>query len=238
MTSIAENIQNIRLQITSFEQKYERVNDSVKLLAVSKTHSAEKIRLAWQAGQSTFAENYVQEALQKVSALHDLPLQWHFIGPVQSNKTRDIALHFHWLHSLDRLRIARRLNEQRPKSLGPLKCLIQVNLDNEASKSGVTPDLVPDLAAAVDEMSNLELAGLMAIPAPRADFDTQRRTFYRLAELQASLFNTGLKSCTELSMGMSNDFEAAIAEGSTMVRIGSGIFGPRNYKEHSSEAPQ
>ena len=228
MTSnIDQNIRHIREQIGLFERKYARANDSVQLLAVSKTRGPEAIRQAYAAGQRDFGENYLQEALEKQSQL-DLPgICWHFIGPLHSNKTRAVAEHFDWVHSVDREKTARRLGQQRPRPLGPLKVLLQVNLSGEASKSGVSAQQVPALAAAVAGCPGLNLQGLMAIPAPVEDFEAQRAVFRRLAGLRDRLQEQGLTECRHLSMGMSRDYEAAIAEGATVVRIGTDIFGPR-----------
>lgn len=225
--SIPEKLALTAGRIRDCEQRYARLPGSVRLVAVSKTHPAESIRQAFAAGQHDFGENYLQEALDKMDTLAGLPLCWHFIGPIQSNKTRDIATRFDWVHSVDRERIARRLSEQRPADLEPLKVLLQVNISGEASKSGVAPEELANLAAAVAVLPGLKLCGLMAIPAPEADFEQQRQTFRRLADAAAALRDLGHAQCRELSMGMSADFEAAIAEGATIVRIGSDIFGPR-----------
>lgn len=204
--------------------------DEVKLLAVSKNFAVDALRDAYQAGQRSFAENYVQEALDKMKALQDWAIEWHFIGPIQSNKTRAIAENFAWVHSVDRLKIAGRLSEQRPEHLPPLQICLQVNISNEASKSGVAPNEVSALAQAMTKLPNLKLRGLMAIPAPSDDVVIQRNGFAQLRQLRDQLNQQGLQLDT-LSMGMSHDFAAAIAEGATMVRIGTAIFGERDYSE-------
>ena len=203
-----------------------RSADSVTLVAVSKTFSADVIAAAAQAGQRDFGENYVQEATPKIAALQDRGLAWHFIGPVQSNKTRLIAAHFHWVHSIDREKVAQRLSEQRAASLPPLEACIQVNVSGEASKSGVDPKDVAALAAAIAGLPRLRLRGLMAVPEPTDDEPLQRRRFAGLRRLKERLAGEGIALDT-LSMGMSADLEAAIAEGATMVRVGTAVFGER-----------
>ena len=203
---------------------------AVTLLAVSKTRDAGAIRALHQQGVTDFGENYLQEALGKQPALADLGLTWHFIGPIQSNKTRDIAQHFDWVHTVDRLKIARRLSEQRPADLPPLNLCIQVNVDDEASKSGVSLAEVPALAAAIAELPNLRLRGLMAIP--RADATDGNQAAFRtlamtLSQLRHTMAAQSAQPLDTLSMGMSDDFETAIAEGATIVRIGTALFGPR-----------
>lgn len=226
-SSIPENLEKVRHRIRQYEQEYGRIGQSVQLIAVSKTHGPDKVREAADVGQQDFGENYLQEALDKIQALGGLPLTWHFIGPIQSNKTRPIAEHFHWVHTVDREKIARRLSDQRPDGLPPLKVLLQVNLSGEDSKSGVTLADLPALAASIAPLPRLELAGLMAIPAPETDMDKQRLVFRQLKEARDHLLTHGHPGCQHLSMGMSGDFEAAIAEGATMVRIGTDIFGKR-----------
>ena len=196
------------------------------MLAVSKTWPADSVREAAAAGQRAFGENYVQEGVAKVEALAGLGLEWHFIGPLQSNKTRQVANSFAWVHSIDRLKIAERLSEQRDVHLPPLEVCIQVNVSGEASKSGVAPDDLPELARAVSALPRLRLRGLMAIPEPTSDVALQRARFASLRQLREQLNAGGLQLDT-LSMGMSDDLEAAIAEGSTMVRVGTAIFGGR-----------
>lgn len=200
----------------------------VVLLAVSKTRSAAELRELASQGQQCFGENYLQEALEKMAVLPDLALEWHFIGPIQSNKTRPIAEHFSWVHSVDRLKIAQRLSEQRPPPLGPLNICLQVNISGEASKSGVGLNALPELAQQVAALPQLRLRGLMAIPAPADDEAEQRRPFQALRQAMEQLNAQGLQLDT-LSMGMSDDLEAAIAEGASMVRIGTALFGPRVY---------
>lgn len=232
--SIAENIAKIRLAIGQAAAQYGRNPASVLLLAVSKTFGAESVIDAAEAGQIAFGENYLQEALDKqeiVKSLRpDLILEWHFIGPIQSNKTRPIAEHFDWAHAVDREKIARRLSEQRPAHLGPLNICLQVNVSGEVSKSGVAPDDVLSLAQSVSALPNIRLRGLMAIPEPADDFDDQRKPFAQLRELQQQLVRVSIATDT-LSMGMSADMAAAIAEGATIVRIGTAIFGKRDYGE-------
>jgi len=225
MSTIAENISTLAERIRSAAQAVQRDPASVGLLAVSKTKPASDLREAYDAGLRDFGENYLQEALGKQAELSDLPLIWHFIGPIQSNKTRAIAEHFAWVHSVDRLKIAQRLSEQRPPELPPLNICIQVNVSGEASKSGCSPEDLPALAQAISMLPNLKLRGLMAIPEPTDDRDEQNASFAAVSTLQAQL---GLPLDT-LSMGMSHDLEAAIAQGATWVRIGTALFGARNY---------
>ena len=226
MTTIRDNLQIIGAKITQFCQKYNRDPSDVQLLAVSKKHPARAIEEAYVAGQTAFGENYAQELLDKATALADLAIEWHFIGPMQSNKTRKIAAIASWVHTIDRLKIAQRLNDQRPEELDPLAVCIQVNISGELSKSGVMPDAVEPLAKAIHQLPNLSLRGLMVIPAPESDFNKQRAVFRQAALLKDQLNQTGLQLDT-LSMGMTNDMEAAIAEGATIVRIGTAIFGAR-----------
>ncbi|HCI53877.1 MAG TPA: YggS family pyridoxal phosphate-dependent enzyme [Gallionella sp.] len=228
MATIASNLQAVRAAMAGAAVLAGRATDEVSLLAVSKTFPAAFVRTAFQAGQRRFAESYLQEALEKMAALQDLAIEWHFIGPVQSNKTRPIAENFCWVHSVDRLKIAERLSVQRPVNLPPLQCCLQVNISGEVSKSGVSPDEVSQLAHEIARLPNLQLRGLMAVPAPADDPLVQRTDFAMLRALYDQLKNEGLPLDT-LSMGMSHDFAAAIAEGATMVRIGSAIFGERDY---------
>ncbi|WP_105102734.1 YggS family pyridoxal phosphate-dependent enzyme [Microbulbifer pacificus] len=226
--SIAENLNSVTERIVTACRFCDRQADAVTLLAVSKTRPAADLRTAYGAGQRHFGENYLQEALDKQEALTDLDIVWHFIGPLQSNKTRDVAAHFHWLHTVDRLKVARRLSEQRPGGLPPLNICLQVNIDNEDSKSGVSPEELPALAAAVAALPNLSLRGLMAIPAPRGETGDQRVPFRRLAALLEQLrVQLPAQPLDTLSMGMSGDMEAAIFSGATIVRIGTDIFGVR-----------
>lgn len=225
---LADKYDSVREQILSACRNSQRTPESVQLLAVSKTRGADEIRQLHACGQRAYGENYLQEALDKIEALQDLSLEWHFIGPIQSNKTRAIAERFDWVHSVDRLKVAKRLSEQRLDSLPPLNICLQVNISDEASKSGCTPEELPALARAVSALPNLRLRGLMAIPEPETDPALQRATFARVSELMASL-QQDLPQLDTLSMGMSADLDAAIAEGSTIVRIGTALFGPRNY---------
>ncbi|WP_223529885.1 YggS family pyridoxal phosphate-dependent enzyme [Pseudomonas sp. BF-B-26] len=225
MSTIADNIAQVSSRIHAAAVAAKRDADSVQLLAVSKTKPAEALREAYAAGLRDFGENYLQEALSKQLELADLPLIWHFIGPIQSNKTRAIAEHFAWVHSVDRLKIAQRLSEQRPAELPPLNICIQVNVSGEASKSGCTPADLPALANAISELPRIKLRGLMAIPEPTEDRAAQDAAFAAVQSLQASL-NLPLDT---LSMGMSHDLESAIAQGATWVRIGTALFGARDY---------
>jgi pyridoxal phosphate enzyme (YggS family) len=225
MSTIADNIAQVSSRIHAAALAAKRDADSVQLLAVSKTKPAEALREAYAAGLRDFGENYLQEALSKQLELADLPLIWHFIGPIQSNKTRAIAEHFAWVHSVDRLKIAQRLSEQRPAELPPLNICIQVNVSGEASKSGCTPADLPALADAISKLPRLKLRGLMAIPEPTEDRAAQDAAFAVVQSLQASL-NLPLDT---LSMGMSHDLESAIAMGATWVRIGTALFGARDY---------
>lgn len=225
MSTIAKNIAKVRTRIREAAQACGRDPESVGLLAVSKTKPAAAVREAHACGQRDFGENYLQEALNKQAELSDLALTWHFIGPIQSNKTRPIAEHFAWVHSVDRLKIAQRLSEQRPTQLPPLNICLQVNVSGEASKSGCTPYELPALAEAVSQLPNLRLRGLMTIPEPTSDAAQQHAACARLRQLRDDL-NLELDV---LSMGMSDDLEAAIAEGATWVRIGTALFGARDY---------
>lgn len=227
MTIIACNLQAVRAAMAAAADSAGRTAGEVKLLAVSKTFPAAALRKAYLAGQHCFAESYLQEALGKIADLQDLAVEWHFIGPIQSNKTRAIAENFAWVHSVDRLKIAERLSAQRPEHLPPLQVCLQVNISGEASKGGVPPGEVGALAEAVAMLPNLQLRGLMAIPAPTDKVAEQRAGFAQLRELRDQIS----PRLDTLSMGMSHDFSAAIAEGATMVRIGSAIFGDRIYKE-------
>ncbi|KQQ54708.1 YggS family pyridoxal phosphate enzyme [Pseudomonas sp. Leaf127] len=225
MSTIAANISTLEHRIRDAARAVQRDPASIGLLAVSKTKPAADLREAFDAGLRHFGENYLQEAQDKQQQLSDLPLCWHFIGPIQSNKTRAIAEHFDWVHSVDRLKIAQRLSEQRPEHLGPLNICIQVNVSGEASKSGCNAQDLPALAAAIAQLPRLQLRGLMAIPEPTDDVAAQRAAFARVRTLQTQLPQT----LDTLSMGMSHDLEAAIAEGATWVRVGTALFGARNY---------
>ena len=225
MSTIAENIAKVGERIRAAAQASGRDLDGIGLLAVSKTKPAAAVREAFAAGVRDFGENYLQEALDKQAELSELPLIWHFIGPIQSNKTKPIAEHFAWVHSVDRLKIAQRLSEQRPTGLPPLNICLQVNVSAEDSKSGCAPAELAALAQAVSQLPNLRLRGLMAIPEPTDDVAAQRAAFARLRELRDGL----PLPLDTLSMGMSHDLDAAIAEGATWVRIGTALFGARDY---------
>ena len=227
MSTIADNIAQVEARIRAAALAVQRDVTSVHLLAVSKTKPAAALRDAYAAGLRDFGENYLQEARAKQVELADLPLCWHFIGPIQSNKTRDIAEHFAWVHSVDRLKIAQRLSEQRPDGLPPLNICIQVNVSGEASKSGCAPADLPALAHAISALPRLILRGLMAIPEPTDERAEQDAAFAKVRELQEGL-NMGLDT---LSIGMSHDLESAIAQGATWVRIGTALFGARDYSQ-------
>ncbi len=233
MTTIASNLQAVRTAIKEAAAGAGRRAEDVCLLAVSKTFPPEAVRDAFGAGQTRFAESYVREALDKMAALLDLPIEWHYIGPIQSNKTRDIAEHFSWVHSVDRLKIAERLSAQRPADLPPLQVCLQVNISGENSKGGAAPEKLSTLAHAIARLPGLKLRGLMAIPAPCEDPAAQRLPFAQMRDLQNRLNEQGFGLDT-LSMGMTDDFAAAIAEGATIVRIGSAIFGQRTYKKETA----
>jgi len=230
MTSVIGNLNTVLNRITDACTHAGRPVDSVTLLAVSKTFGPESVRAAFDAGCRQFGENYVQEALDKIAALADLRSQivWHLIGPLQSNKTRPVAEAVDWVHSVDRLKIAQRLSEQRPPHLPPLQVCLQVNISGETSKSGFAPAEVLDVARTVAALPRLRLRGLMAIPEPAGDLAAQRAPHRALRELLAALNDSGLALDT-LSMGMSADLEAAVAEGATIVRVGTAIFGGRTY---------
>jgi hypothetical protein len=224
------NLADVQQRIARAAQAAGRDAQSVTLLAVSKTFPADAVRAAHAAGQRAFGENYVQEALDKIQTLADLraSLEWHFIGPLQSNKTRPVAEHFDWVHSVDRLKIAQRLSEQRPDHLPPLNVCLQVNVSGEASKSGVSIAEAVEVAQQIAALPKLNLRGLMSIPEPAGDIDAQRAPHRQLRELFERLRNDGLELDT-LSMGMSSDLEAAVLEGATIVRVGTAIFGARDY---------
>ncbi len=231
MNTIAQRFAQIRARITQAEQRYQRPPGSVKLLAVSKTRPLADLQALNERGQQAFAENYLQDALPKIAELNG-NITWHFIGPLQSNKTRPVAEHFHWLHTLERLKIARRLNDQRPASLAPLNVCIQVNISADPDKSGLTPEAAEVLAHELTALPRLRLRGLMTLPRQQSDFELQRRPFRELHELYAQLCRHGFELDT-LSMGMTGDMEAAIAEGSTLVRVGTGLFGPRKSSQET-----
>ncbi len=225
MSTIVDSLQAIQASIVAATLSANRT-DKVHLLAVSKAQSSDKLRAAYSAGQRLFGENYVQEAINKQADLNDLAIEWHFIGPIQSNKTTLIAQHFDWVHSVDRLKIAQRLNEARPAHLPPLNVCIQINSSEEGSKSGVDIGLQSMLAKAISAMPKLKLRGVMAIPAPTQDFAKQRAQFKIVAVVYKTLQQQGFTLDT-LSLGMSADYVAAIQEGATIVRIGSAVFGQR-----------
>lgn len=234
MSTIATNIAKVGVRIREAAQAVGRDPDEVRVLVVSKTQTADAIRQANDAGQCDFGENYLQEALEKQASLGDLPLVWHFIGPIQSNKTKLIAEHFDWVHSVDRLKIAQRLSDQRPEHLASLNVCLQVNVSGEASKSGCEPQEVRELAQAIAALPRLRLRGLMAIPEPTDDPTEQRAAFARLRQLKSELGG----DLDTLSMGMSQDLEAAIAEGATWVRIGTAVFGARpSSSQERSDRP-
>jgi PLP dependent protein len=234
MSSISSNMQAVKECIATAAHAASRAPQQITLLAVSKTFGAEAVIVAADAGQRAFGENYLQEALDKMAAIRaarpGLLLEWHFIGPIQSNKTRPIAEHFDWVHSVDREKIAQRLSEQRPPHLPPLNIYLQVNISGEASKSGVTPEELMALAPRVAALPRLKLRGLMAIPEPVEDMEQQRVPFRQVRHLLDALRSQGLALDT-LSMGMTADLAAAVAEGATIVRIGTAIFGQRHYEK-------
>lgn len=227
MAGFSERLQVVRSRISAAAGQFGRNSGDIALVAVSKTFPASSIRAAYAAGQRDFGENYVQEAIEKIEALSDLPLTWHFIGPIQSNKTRDIAAHFDWVHSVDRLKVAERLSQQRAPKLTPMNVCLQVNVSEEVSKSGLAPAEVLSLAQAVVALPRLKLRGLMAIPEPTDDVGLQRDRFRTIRELAEQLRQAGM-SIDTLSMGMSDDLESAIAEGATMIRVGRALFGERS----------
>lgn len=228
MTTISNRLQDILTTIQS-AQACSQFGQAVKLVAVSKAQPASAIREAYQAGQTIFGENYLQEAIDKQAQLADLNIEWHFIGPIQSNKTQPISQHFAWVHSVDRLKIAQRLNEARPADLPPLQVCIQVNVSNEDSKSGVLPDDLATLAIEIGKLPRLKLRGLMAIPAPTKDINQQNAQFKLVRQCYDALIAKGCKLDT-LSIGMSDDYAVAIAQGATFVRIGSALFGARSSR--------
>jgi hypothetical protein len=229
MTTIGTKLQQVRERIAAACAQAHRPVNEVTLLAVSKTFGPQAVREAHAAGQRAFGENYIQEAVEKIALLADLPLEWHCIGPIQSNKSRLVAAHFDWAHTVDRLKIAERLAQQRPADKPPLNVCIQVNIDGGASKAGVAPGEALELARAVAALPNLRLRGIMTIPEPAADFAAQRAVHLRASELFAQLRAAGLPLDT-LSMGMTADLEAAIDAGATLVRVGTAIFGGRPAK--------
>ena len=227
MIGVTENLALISDLLAFSAVDAEREPDAVKLLAVSKKQPLSKILAAVDAGQRDFGENFVQEGLEKIDQTKDLNLVWHFIGHLQNNKTRLVAENFDWVHTIDKLKTARRLSEQRPAALGPLNICLQVNIDDEPGKSGIAIDALPDLAAVCVELPNIKLRGLMCLPAIKPEFEQQRLPFARLRELADTLRDNGVATDT-LSMGMSGDYRAAIFEGATIVRIGTALFGDRD----------
>lgn len=232
MTIIGSRLQAIHKRIEAAAKAAGRPRNGVRLIAVSKAFPAEFVRQAYAAGQRAFGENYVQEALAKIAALRDLDIEWHFIGPIQSNKTRAIAEHFHWVHSVDRLKIAQRLSDARPPGTPMLEVCLQVNVSAERSKSGAAPNEAPALAGEIARLPRIRLRGLMGIPSPTSDPTSQRLQLRALRTLKDTIEVRGVALDT-LSMGMTDDLEAAIAEGATMVRVGRAIFGERS-REHTS----
>ncbi len=230
--SITTNLQQIHQQINDATLKAQRAANSVTLLAVSKAQKINHIEEAFNAGQKLFGENYLSEALPKIAALQNLPIEWHFIGPIQSNKTRDIAEQFSWVQSIDRLKIARRLNEQRPDHLPPLNVTVQVNLFNESTKQGATAEELPELLAYVAEQPKLKLRGMMCIPPKQQDPHRQLQQFIEVKQA-FDAYLAQYPQMDTLSMGMSGDMNSAIAAGSTMVRVGTALFGerPANWKQ-------
>ena len=226
MKNIEQRLNGVREKIADAEQKFGRKSGSVKLLAVSKTRQTEEIATAATLEQADFGENYVQEAMTKMDTLHEHKLCWHFIGPIQSNKTTNIAQYFDWVHSVDRLKIAKRLSEARPEELPALNICVQVNISGEESKSGLVVNEVEELANSISQLPRLKLRGLMTMPAQTDDFEKQRQAFRSLVQIYNKLNQNGFGLDT-LSMGTTNDMEAAIAEGATIVRVGTAIFGPR-----------
>jgi pyridoxal phosphate enzyme (YggS family) len=232
MTTIRANLQSVHERIALSCAAAQRTVGEVRLLAVSKTFGPEAVREAFEAGQRAFGENYIQEAVEKIALLSDLPLEWHCIGPIQSNKTRLVAAQFDWAHTVDRLKVAQRLSEQRPEGKVPLQVCIQVNIDGGPNKSGVAPRDVLPLARELAQLPGLTLRGIMTIPEPAADFDEQLAVHLRAKALFDELRDAGLALDT-LSMGMTADLEAAVAAGSTMVRVGTAIFGVRPGKDRA-----
>ncbi|MGS2717916.1 YggS family pyridoxal phosphate-dependent enzyme [Eionea flava] len=225
MTNLNQQLLTIKQRMADAAIQYQRELDDITLLAVSKTKPADMIEALYHLGQRSFGENYLQEARDKQQVLSTLDIEWHFIGPIQSNKTRDIAENFAWVHSVDRLKIAKRLSQQRPDNLPPLNLCIQVNIEQETTKAGVSLDALPELIASICELPRIKLRGLMSIPAKKDSIDQQRTAFARLA--QAKQAYSAVTPLDTLSMGMSEDIEAAIAEGATIIRVGSALFGAR-----------
>ena len=228
MSDIANNLANVQQRIASAAENAQRDPQTIALLAVSKTKPIEMIEEAYAAGQRCFGENYLQDALPKIDALAELDIEWHYIGRIQSNKTRPIAENFAWVHAIDSVKHAQRLNEQRPDNFPPLNCCIQLNLSGEDRKGGIQPDTLIETATAFNDLPHCRLRGLMTMPDPDSSAEQQQAVFHQLADCLSELSNHGFNVDT-LSMGMSGDLEMAITEGSTMVRIGTDIFGARSY---------
>jgi pyridoxal phosphate enzyme (YggS family) len=224
---ILQNVTKLTNRVRLAAQKSQRSPQDISIVAASKTRSAEIIEQAFEAGLTNFGENYLQESLEKIEQLRALKIVWHFIGPIQSNKTRSIAENFDWVHSVDRAKVARRLSAQRPDNLPPLQLCLQVNISQEPSKSGVLVQELPELMQEISELRNIQLRGLMAIPAATADTHQQLLAFGQMRELLESV-QAMSSTMDTLSMGMSGDLEVAIAQGSTLIRVGSDIFGPRD----------
>ncbi|MCO6427926.1 YggS family pyridoxal phosphate-dependent enzyme [Nitrosomonas communis] len=237
MTTIATRLQTVKSRIAEAARNAGRRPEDILLLAASKTNPPEKLREAWEAGQTVFGENYLQEGLIKIHALADLPIEWHFIGPIQSNKTKPIAENFSWVHSVDREKIAVRLSNARPESLPPLQVCVQVNVSGEVTKSGIAPEQAAELAAFVSQLPRLKLRGLMAVPELTSATALQREQFQIMRKIFDQLKQDGFDIDT-LSMGMSEDMDIAIAEGATIVRVGTAIFGARRYAIPEELAPR
>lgn len=230
MPTISENIELIQHRIEALANQNHRSNEEIMLLAVTKTRSPAEIRQAYDTGLRNFGENYLQEAIEKIEQLENLDICWHFIGTIQSNKTRIIAEHFDWVHSVDRFKTAQRLSSQRPDNKSPLNCCIQVNISGEESKGGVAPENVTSLALAINKLANINLRGLMVLPLATDNPEIQQQSFEKTAQLFESI-RVQLPQLDSLSMGMTGDMDTAIAAGSTIVRIGTAIFGPRNHSD-------
>ena len=228
MTPIKKRLEAVNKQVNHALNQFQRTTGSVQLLAVSKTRPSRDILEALDAGQQCFGESYLQEALDKIEQLASKQIQWHFIGRIQGNKTRAIAEHFDWVHSVDKIKYAKRLNDQRPANLPPLNICLQINIDQEESKAGITPQEAAQLIGQIETLPQIRLRGLMTLPAPAQTLEAQRLPFKALRELRDGLATRQVPLET-LSMGMSGDLEAAIAEGATIIRVGTGIFGPRSY---------
>jgi PLP dependent protein len=236
---IAAKLSQIRNEISTCEKQFHRDQGSVCLLAVSKTRTADEIITAISSGQRHFGENYCQEAIEKIEAIKHKDIIWHFIGPIQSNKAKQIASHFDWVHTVDRIKIARRLNEIRSDSANPLNICVQINISSEESKSGISIDEATDFINELEQFNRLKVRGLMSLPAPTDDFNDQRSTFARLNkklhEINQTRYKQNKSYLDTLSIGTSQDMQAAIAEGATIVRIGTAIFGPRNYTHEDTK---